>query len=60
MTIDEEPRAQSEPDGIHYLAKCVLRGSVVLQVVYGHIRSPSSFDIVFGKVEKKKSLFSYL
>ncbi|XXG56366.1 hypothetical protein AAC387_Pa03g3791 [Persea americana] len=49
MTIDEEPRAQSEPDGIHYLAKCVLRGSVVLQVVYGHIRSPSSFDIVFGK-----------
>ncbi|XP_015898900.3 uncharacterized protein LOC107432303 isoform X1 [Ziziphus jujuba] len=33
----------------HYLAKCVLRGSVVLQVVYGHIRSPSSLDVVFGK-----------
>lgn len=35
--------------GPHYLAKCVLKGSVVLQVVYGHIRSPSSKDIVFGK-----------
>ncbi|KAK9062383.1 hypothetical protein SSX86_019569 [Deinandra increscens subsp. villosa] len=35
--------------GPHYLAKCVLKGSVVLQVVYGHIRSPSSLDIVFGK-----------
>ncbi|XP_024976718.1 pre-mRNA-splicing factor prp12 isoform X1 [Cynara cardunculus var. scolymus] len=35
--------------GPHYLAKCVLKGSVVLQIVYGHIRSPSSKDIVFGK-----------
>ncbi|KAL5976750.1 hypothetical protein ACLOJK_021083 [Asimina triloba] len=35
--------------GTHYLAKCVLRGSVVLQAVCGHIRSPSSNDIVFGK-----------
>ncbi|KAM6571490.1 hypothetical protein CsatA_015570 [Cannabis sativa] len=33
----------------HYLAKCVLRGSVVLQVVYGRIRSPTSLDVVFGK-----------
>ncbi|KAJ8754519.1 hypothetical protein K2173_005680 [Erythroxylum novogranatense] len=33
----------------HYLAKTVLRGSVVLQVVCGRIRSPSSNDIVFGK-----------
>ncbi|KAB1222445.1 Splicing factor 3B subunit 3 [Morella rubra] len=33
----------------HYLAKCVLRGSVVLQVLYGHIRSPASLDVVFGK-----------
>ncbi|KAF5768731.1 putative cleavage/polyadenylation specificity factor, A subunit [Helianthus annuus] len=33
----------------HYLAKRVLKGSVVLQVVYGHIRSASSMDIVFGK-----------
>ncbi|RAL51771.1 hypothetical protein DM860_010489 [Cuscuta australis] len=32
-----------------YLAKTVLRGSVVLQVVHGHIRSPSSDDLVFGK-----------
>ncbi|OAY43074.1 splicing factor 3B subunit 3 isoform X1 [Manihot esculenta] len=36
-------------NGAYYLAKCVLRGSVVLQVVYGHFRSPSSSDIVFGK-----------
>ncbi|PON82419.1 Cleavage/polyadenylation specificity factor, A subunit, C-terminal [Trema orientale] len=33
----------------HYLAKCVLRGSVVLHVVYGRIRSPTSLDVVFGK-----------
>ncbi|WCJ34079.1 Cleavage and polyadenylation specificity factor (CPSF) A subunit protein [Euphorbia peplus] len=33
----------------HYLSKCVLRGSVVLQVVYGHFRSRSSSDVVFGK-----------
>lgn len=36
-------------NGVHYLAKCVLKGSVVLQVAYGHLRSPSSLDIVFGK-----------
>ncbi|EEF30789.1 spliceosomal protein sap, putative [Ricinus communis] len=41
------PSASS--NSAHYLAKCVLRGSVVLQVVYGHFRSPSSNDIVFGK-----------
>ncbi|KAI7736980.1 hypothetical protein M8C21_005393 [Ambrosia artemisiifolia] len=33
----------------HYLAKRVLKGSAVLQVVHGHIRSASSMDIVFGK-----------
>ncbi|RDX85125.1 Splicing factor 3B subunit 3 [Mucuna pruriens] len=33
----------------YYLSKCVLRGSVVLQVLYAHIRSPSSNDVVFGK-----------
>ncbi|CAJ1977384.1 unnamed protein product [Sphenostylis stenocarpa] len=33
----------------YYLSKCVLRGSVVLQVLHAHIRSPSSNDIVFGK-----------
>lgn len=42
-------RSPSSHGGPHYLAKCVLKGSVVLQVVYGHIRSPSSNDIVFGK-----------
>ncbi|KAI3967397.1 hypothetical protein MKW92_005185 [Papaver armeniacum] len=36
-------------EGIHYLAKCVLPGSAVLHAVYGHLRSSSSFDIVFGK-----------
>ncbi|KAJ0263855.1 Uncharacterized protein HA466_0023060 [Hirschfeldia incana] len=35
--------------GDHYLAKCVLRPSVVLQVAYGYFRSRSSRDIVFGK-----------
>lgn len=42
-------RSRLSHGGPHYLAKCVLKGSVVLQVVYGHIRSPSSKDIVFGK-----------
>nr|KYP71626.1 hypothetical protein KK1_010894 [Cajanus cajan] len=32
-----------------YLSKCVLRGSVVLQVLHANIRSPSSNDVVFGK-----------
>ncbi|CAH8361964.1 unnamed protein product [Eruca vesicaria subsp. sativa] len=35
--------------GDHYLAKCVLHPSVVLQVAYGYFRSPSSRDVVFGK-----------
>ncbi|ERN01370.1 splicing factor 3B subunit 3 isoform X1 [Amborella trichopoda] len=39
---------QSE-GALHYLAKCVLKGSVVLQAVHGHMRSPSSFDVIFGK-----------
>lgn len=33
-----------------YLAKCVQRSSVVLHAVYGHIRCPSTFDVVLGKV----------
>ncbi|KAF3442807.1 hypothetical protein FNV43_RR16724 [Rhamnella rubrinervis] len=41
--------SSSVSSSTHYLAKCVLRGSVVLQVVYGHIRSPTSLDVVFGK-----------
>ncbi|KAH9611703.1 hypothetical protein KSS87_013001 [Heliosperma pusillum] len=39
----------SQSNGVHYLAKCVLRGSVVLHVVHGHLRSPSSYDVVFAK-----------
>ncbi|KAL2923936.1 hypothetical protein RDABS01_015427, partial [Bienertia sinuspersici] len=39
----------SPSNGVHYLAKCVLPSSVVLQVVHGHIRSPTSDDIVFAK-----------
>ncbi|KAE8645774.1 hypothetical protein Csa_017312 [Cucumis sativus] len=42
--------SSSTSSSTYYLAKCVLRGSVVLQVLYGHIRSPSSLDVVFGKV----------
>ncbi|XVE96196.1 hypothetical protein REPUB_Repub02eG0200900 [Reevesia pubescens] len=41
--------ATASSQGVNYLAKCVLRGSVVLQVAYGHLRSPSSNDVVFGK-----------
>ncbi|KAK4757393.1 hypothetical protein SAY87_018694 [Trapa incisa] len=33
----------------HYLAKCVLRGSAILQVACGRLRWPHSQDIVFGK-----------
>lgn len=33
-----------------YLAKCVLKSSVVLHAVYGHIRCPSTSDVVLGKV----------
>ncbi|XP_062002956.1 phosphatidylinositol 4-kinase gamma 4-like [Rosa rugosa] len=33
----------------HYLSKCLLRGTVVLHVLYGHVRFPNSRDIVFGK-----------
>jgi len=41
-----------------YLAKCVLHSSVVLQAVYGHIRSPTTCDIVFGKVLSHLPIFS--
>ncbi|KAM5584815.1 hypothetical protein ABKV19_004261, partial [Rosa sericea] len=36
----------------HYLSKCLLRGTVVLQVLYGHIRFPNSNDIVFGEIDR--------
>ncbi|CAL9166748.1 unnamed protein product [Musa hybrid cultivar] len=42
--------------GVHYLAKCVLRGSAILHAVQGHIRSPYSSDIVFGKAQGKDLL----
>ncbi|GAV86134.1 CPSF_A domain-containing protein/MMS1_N domain-containing protein, partial [Cephalotus follicularis] len=43
------PQPPSPNGSVHYLAKCVLKGSVVLQVAYGHLRSSSSSDVVFGK-----------
>ncbi|CAN4109295.1 unnamed protein product [Withania somnifera] len=43
----KSPSAAS--NGAFYLAKTVLRGSVVLQVVCGRIRSSSIYDVVFGK-----------
>uniref|UniRef100_A0A1J3E4J0 Pre-mRNA-splicing factor prp12 n=1 Tax=Noccaea caerulescens TaxID=107243 RepID=A0A1J3E4J0_NOCCA len=43
------PPSSPSSAGDHYLAKCVLRPSVVLQVAYGYFRSRSSRDIVFGK-----------
>lgn len=43
------PLPPSSSAGDHYLAKCVLPPSVVLQVAYGYFRSPSSRDVVFGK-----------
>lgn len=56
MAVSEEEcsSAKSGPSSSssatrYYLSKCVLRGSVVLQVLHAHIRSPSSNDVVFGK-----------
>ncbi|KAJ0966274.1 hypothetical protein J5N97_027412 [Dioscorea zingiberensis] len=50
---EDELHGGSQPpkkrNGPHYLAKFILRGSAVLHSVYGHLRSPSSHDIVFGK-----------
>ncbi|CAK9145940.1 unnamed protein product [Ilex paraguariensis] len=48
-STDGSNKSRSASNGAYYLAKTVLRGSVVLQVVHGHFRSPSSNDIVFGK-----------
>ncbi|XP_076905788.1 DNA damage-binding protein 1b-like [Bidens hawaiensis] len=55
MAVAEEESSSNNsrpviPHGAtNYIAKRVLKGSAVLQVVYGRIRSHSSFDIVFGK-----------
>lgn len=51
---EEESSSSSNPrsppsNGVCYLAKSALRSSVVLQVVHGHIRSATSYDVVFGK-----------
>lgn len=51
--------ASSSATTTHYLAKCVLRGSVVLQVLYGHIRSPTFLDVVFAKVTFSLSFFPF-
>lgn len=60
MAVSEEESSSSSSSssnyksrsasGPHYLAKTVLRGTVVLQVVPGHFRSPSSNDVVLAKV----------
>lgn len=52
VPVEEPSTSNSRPvsNGVHYLAKCVLRGSAVLQVVRGHIRSSDFMDVVFGKV----------
>ncbi|XP_061372111.1 pre-mRNA-splicing factor RSE1 isoform X1 [Gastrolobium bilobum] len=58
MAVSEEECSSAKPGSSsssssstapYFLSKCVLRGSVVLQVLYAHIRSPSSNDVVFGK-----------
>ncbi|KAH7280408.1 hypothetical protein KP509_37G065800 [Ceratopteris richardii] len=50
MAVHGRAAADHEDDGSSfYLAKCMLRSSVVLQAVCGHIRSPTTVDIVFGK-----------
>lgn len=51
VPVEEPSTSNSRPvsNGVHYLAKCVLRGSAVLQVVRGHIRSSDFMDVVFGK-----------
>ncbi|KAJ3670186.1 hypothetical protein LUZ60_010510 [Juncus effusus] len=41
--------AEPPPTANHYLAKCILRGSVVVHAVEGCFRSPSSSDFVFGR-----------
>ncbi|GAB4851486.1 hypothetical protein Ancab_030888 [Ancistrocladus abbreviatus] len=54
MAVTEEESSsgrsrKAATNGAHYLAKCVLRSSAILQVVHGHIRSSTSYDVVFGK-----------
>ena len=44
------PSSSSSSTSRYYLSKCVVRASAILQVLYAHLRSPSSNDVVFGKV----------
>ncbi|MCO5552296.1 hypothetical protein L7F22_005808 [Adiantum nelumboides] len=46
---DRESPDHEDASSSFYLAKCILKSSVVLQAVHGHIRSPTTLDIVFGK-----------
>ncbi|KAL0405049.1 UNVERIFIED_CONTAM: DNA damage-binding protein 1 [Sesamum radiatum] len=51
-TSNSNSNSRSPPNhnaDAYYLAKTVLRGSVVLQAVCGHFRSTSSYDVVFAK-----------
>uniref|UniRef100_A0A7N0UVI7 DNA damage-binding protein 1 n=1 Tax=Kalanchoe fedtschenkoi TaxID=63787 RepID=A0A7N0UVI7_KALFE len=54
MAVPEEEcssvqsRSSSSPTS-YYLTKSVLKSGVILHVLSGHIRSPSSLDIIFGK-----------
>ncbi|PKU82470.1 splicing factor 3B subunit 3 isoform X1 [Dendrobium catenatum] len=43
------PQQSAPRPGGYYLAKYLLRGSAVIHAVRGHLRSPTSDDIVFGK-----------
>lgn len=47
MAVPSDP---SRKEGVHYLAKRVFPGTVVLHAVHGRFRSISSSDVVFGKV----------
>ncbi|MCO5592813.1 hypothetical protein L7F22_046816 [Adiantum nelumboides] len=47
---DRESPDHEDASSSFYLAKCILKSSVVLQAVHGHIRSPTTLDIVFGKL----------
>ncbi|KAL8147181.1 hypothetical protein AgCh_004777 [Apium graveolens] len=59
MAVSEEESSSSSSSssnyksrsasGPHYLAKTVLRGTVVLQVLPAHFRSPSSNDVLLAK-----------
>jgi len=51
------PSSSSSPSSTscYYLSKCILRGTAILQVLYGHFRSPSSMH---GHCFRQGSSFS--